>query len=193
MTDRNRWEGLLVVDKPAGLTSHDVVARLRRLSGQRRVGHAGTLDPLATGVLLLCLGRATRLIEYLVAQPKTYETRIRLGQTTDSYDADGALLEDRPVHVEPPALEAALVPFRGPIAQIPPMFSALKRDGQPLYKLARKGQVVEREPRPRDHLRADAAGLGAPPISTCASPVPPAPTSAPWPTIWARPWAAAAT
>jgi len=147
MADRIRWEGMVVVDKPAGLTSHDVVARLRRISGQRRVGHAGTLDPLATGVLLVCLGRATRLIEYLVEQPKTYETRIRLGQTTDSYDADGSVMDDRPVTADQAAIAAALAPFRGPIAQIPPMYSAIKRDGQPLYKLARQGKVVAREPR----------------------------------------------
>ena len=140
-------EGLLNIDKPAGLTSHDVVGQVRRLAGMKRVGHAGTLDPLATGVLLVALGRATRLIEYLTGQPKTYRTTIRLGQTTDSYDADGAIVAEAPVAVDEAAVCAALAPFRGAIQQLPPMYSAIKRDGQPLYKLARQGIEVERQPR----------------------------------------------
>jgi tRNA pseudouridine55 synthase len=140
-------EGVLNLDKPAGLTSHDVVNRIRRLSGVRRVGHAGTLDPLATGVLLLCIGRATRLIEYLVDQGKVYETTVRLGQSTDTYDAEGEIVAERPVAADQAAIAAALDAFRGPIAQIPPMYSAIKRDGQPLYKLARQGITVAREPR----------------------------------------------
>ena len=140
-------EGLLNIDKPAGLTSHDVVGRVRRLAGLKRVGHAGTLDPLATGVLLVALGRATRLIEYITGQPKTYRTTIRLGQTTDSYDAEGEIVAEAPVQVDEAAIRAALDPFRGPIQQLPPMYSAIKRDGQPLYKLARQGIEVERQPR----------------------------------------------
>lgn len=137
-------EGLLVVDKPAGMTSHDVINRVRRVAGLRRVGHAGTLDPLATGVLLVCLGRATRLVEYLVGQPKTYVTTVRLGQTTDTYDADGEVVQERPfAHITPVLITQALAPLRGPIQQKPPIYSAIKKDGQPLYKLARRGEQVE--------------------------------------------------
>jgi tRNA pseudouridine55 synthase len=138
----NAPEGILNIDKPSNLTSHDVVARVRRLAGIRRVGHAGTLDPLATGVLLVCLGRTTRLVEYLVGRPKTYETTIRLGQTTDTYDAEGVVVEERPVAVTVGDLQAALAQFRGPIQQRPPIFSAVKRGGQPLYKLARRNAAA---------------------------------------------------
>ena len=141
-------EGILVVDKATGMSSHDVVGRVRRVAGLRRVGHAGTLDPLATGVLLVCLGRATRLVEYLVGQPKTYVARVRLGQTTDSYDADGVVVNKRPLTFTPTDLDNALAQFRGDIEQYPPMFSAVKRQGQPLYKLARQGIEVERPLRP---------------------------------------------
>lgn len=140
--------GILVIDKPTGLTSHDVVGRVRRVAGLRRVGHAGTLDPLATGVLLVCLGQATRLVEYVMGQPKTYVTRVRLGQTTDSFDADGAVVAERPLTFTPTELENALHQFRGAIEQLPPMFSAVKQQGQPLYKLARQGIEVERPLRP---------------------------------------------
>jgi tRNA pseudouridine55 synthase len=133
----NAAEGILNVDKPTGLTSHDVVAQVRRLAGMRRVGHAGTLDPLATGVLLVCLGRTTRLVEYLVGRLKTYETAIRLGQATDTYDAEGVVVEERPVAVALGDLETALAQFRGPIRQRPPLYSAVKQGGRPLYKLAR--------------------------------------------------------
>lgn len=140
-------EGILNIDKPGGLTSHDVVNRVRRVAGLRRVGHAGTLDPLATGVLLVCLGRAARLVEYLVGQPKTYEVVIHLGQDTDTYDADGVVVAERPCHFTPHNLTTALAQFRGPIQQIPPLYSAIKKDGQPLYKLARQGKEVEIEAR----------------------------------------------
>lgn len=140
-------EGFLNIDKPSGLTSHDVVNRVRRAAGLRRVGHAGTLDPLATGVLIVGLGRATRLLEYVVGQPKAYLATARLGQTTTTYDADGALLESRPVTVGRADMEAALAPLRGAIAQIPPMYSAVKQTGQPLYALARQGIEVQRAPR----------------------------------------------
>lgn len=140
-------EGVLNVDKPAGMTSHDVVNRVRRVAGTRRVGHAGTLDPLATGVLLVCVGRATRLVEYLVGQPKVYEATVRLGQTTDTYDADGEIIDERPLTVTLQDLENALAQFRGDIEQIPPMYSAIKQGGQPLYKLARQGKEVERKTR----------------------------------------------
>ncbi len=135
--------GVLTIDKPQGLTSHDVVGRVRRVSGIRRVGHAGTLDPLATGVLVVCVGWATRFVEYIVGQPKAYEATVRLGQTTDSYDADGMVVAERPVEVEAAEIEAALVDFRGDIRQRAPIFSAIKQDGQPLYKRARRGEAVE--------------------------------------------------
>jgi tRNA pseudouridine55 synthase len=134
--------GVLNIDKPEGITSHDVVKQVRRISGLRRVGHAGTLDPLATGVLLICVGRATRLVEYLIGQNKRYVATVRLGQTTDTYDADGALLTESPVTVSAADIEQALVQFRGRIQQKAPSFSAIKRDGQPLYKLARQGKAV---------------------------------------------------
>ena len=140
-------EGILNIDKPTGMTSHDVVNRVRRATGTRRVGHAGTLDPLATGVLLVCVGRATRLVEYLVGQQKVYEAIVRLGQTTDTYDADGEVVQERPLSFTPPNLENALNQFRGEIEQIPPMYSAIKQNGQPLYKLARQGKEVERKTR----------------------------------------------
>lgn len=136
--------GLLNIDKPAGITSHDVVQRVRRISGIRRVGHAGTLDPLATGVLLVCVGRATRLIEYVMGRPKTYVATLRLGQTTDTFDAEGAIVDERPVAVDEGAIQAALPAFRGEIEQYAPAFSAVKREGVPLYRLARQGVEVER-------------------------------------------------
>ncbi len=139
--------GVLCVDKPLGMTSHDVVGRLRRVAGLRRVGHAGTLDPLATGVLLLCLGRAARLIEYLVGHDKVYETTVRLGQTTATYDAEGAVMEERPfLHLTLPQIEDALTQFRGDIRQQPPIYSAIKQGGQPLYKLARQGRTEVTRP-----------------------------------------------
>ncbi|HID33719.1 MAG TPA: tRNA pseudouridine(55) synthase TruB [Anaerolineae bacterium] len=146
---KSRPSGVLNIDKPQGLTSHDVVARVRRLTGIRRVGHAGTLDPLATGVLLVCVGPATRFVEYLQQSKKVYETTIRLGQMTDTYDAEGQVTATAPVpDFTLEALDRALDAFRGDILQTPPMYSAIKRRGQPLYKLAREGKVVDRPPRP---------------------------------------------
>jgi tRNA pseudouridine55 synthase len=135
--------GLLILDKPTGLTSHDAVQRVRRASGVRRAGHAGTLDPLASGVLLVCVGPATRLVEYLVGHDKTYETTVRLGQTTTTYDAEGDIVRERPVRVDESQIDPALDAFRGPIRQQVPAFSAVKRDGQPLYKAARRGDEME--------------------------------------------------
>ncbi len=140
--------GLLILDKPAGMTSHDVVNAVRRLAGVRQVGHTGTLDPLATGVLLVLIGPATRLARYLSGVDKTYRAGIRLGVTTTTYDAEGDVVEQRPVSVDQATLEAALAQFRGPLLQVPPMVSALKVGGKKLYELARKGQEVERAPRP---------------------------------------------
>ena len=140
--------GVLLVDKPAGLTSHDVVDRIRRAAGTRRVGHTGTLDPAATGLLVLCLGHATRLSEHLTGLDKVYEGTMRLGLTTDSYDLDGKVLQQ----VTPPTftintLQDACLPFTGDIEQIPPMVSAVKVGGERLYKKARQGETVVREPR----------------------------------------------
>ena len=139
--------GVLHVDKPIGLTSHDVVNRVRRLSGIRRVGHSGTLDPLATGLLTLCLGQATRLVEYLVGLDKVYLATIRLGQETNTYDAEGQITAEKPVEVTRQQLNNALEQFRGQIEQVPPMFSAVKVDGQPLYRRARQGVDIERPAR----------------------------------------------
>jgi len=139
--------GLLVIDKPAGLTSHDVVLRVRRAARQRKVGHAGTLDPMATGVLVLLLGQATKVSEYLMAHAKTYRALVRLGISTDTYDAEGEVTETRPVEVSLSQIEEALSTFRGRIEQVPPMYSAIKRGGTPLYRLARQGMKVERKPR----------------------------------------------
>ena len=141
-------DGILNLNKPKGWTSHDVVAYVRRLTGIQRVGHAGTLDPMATGVLLVCLGRATRIVEYLMAGRKRYRTVLHLGISTDSHDADGQVTATVPVVVTRADVEKALPNYRGSIKQIPPMVSAIKRDGQPLYKLARRGITVERASRP---------------------------------------------
>ncbi|MCL7451651.1 MAG: tRNA pseudouridine(55) synthase TruB [Anaerolineae bacterium] len=141
--------GILNVDKPPGLTSHDVVDVIRRVTGQRKVGHAGTLDPMATGVLLVCLGQATRVAEYLMAGRKRYRATIILGRTTDTYDAEGQVVASGGrTDFERDELDQALAAFVGPIEQVPPAYSAIKRDGQPMYRLARQGQAVELEPRP---------------------------------------------
>ena len=140
-------DGILVINKPMGWTSHDVVGRIRGLTHQKRVGHAGTLDPMATGVLLVCLGRATRVSEYLMASDKTYRAVMRLGVETDTYDADGQVVATRPVNVSESTLRGALIQFVGAIEQVPPMYSAIKLAGKPLYKLARKGVEVDRAAR----------------------------------------------
>ena len=139
----NPYNGLLNINKPAGMTSHDVVNRVRRILGQKRVGHAGTLDPAATGILLVCAGQATRLVEYLVPGIKTYQGTIRLGQATDTYDSEGEFTSETETdHLDRGMVEAAMVSFTGDIEQIPPAYSAIKRDGVPSYKLARKGKDV---------------------------------------------------
>ncbi len=159
------WQGILNLDKPPGITSHGVVARVKRLTRVKRVGHAGTLDPMATGVLLLCLGRATRIAEYLMAEPKRYRATIRLGISTDSHDADGQIVSQTPVTATRADVETALATFRGLHQQVPPMVSALKRDGQPLYKLARQGIVVEREPRPVEISELDLLDWAPPDVT----------------------------
>ena len=140
--------GIIVIDKPSGWTSMDVCAKIRGVLHERRVGHAGTLDPMATGVLPVFVGRATRAVEFAAEGGKEYVAGLRLGVVTNTQDTSGTVLEARPVAADRAALEAALAPFRGNILQIPPMYSAIKRDGKKLYELARKGQEVEREPRP---------------------------------------------
>ena len=141
-------DGLLLIDKPAGLTSHDVVDFVRRQYGQKKAGHCGTLDPLATGLLMVVLGRATKVQDLLMAEDKEYEGTLKLGETTDSQDADGKQLEVRPVPaLSEQELRAAFDRFMGEFYQTPPMVSAVKQGGVPLYKLAREGKVVPREPR----------------------------------------------
>lgn len=132
----------------------------------RKVGHSGTLDPAATGVLVVCLGRATRLVEYLVGRPKTYLGVVKLGETTDSYDGDGTIIQTKPVPENLPvdSLEPVLNQFRGDILQIPPMVSAIKKDGKKLYELARKGITFEREPRPVSIYKLDLLSLNLPEI-----------------------------
>lgn len=140
--------GILLVDKPAGISSHDVVRRVRRLAGTRKVGHAGTLDPLATGVLAVAIGDGTKILQFLLTDRKSYRASFLLGTTTDTLDSEGQALVQRnlPDNCRE-LLEIVCQRFRGDILQVPPMYSALKKDGVPLYKLARKGEVVERQPR----------------------------------------------
>jgi tRNA pseudouridine55 synthase len=141
-------DGVLVVDKPAGMTSHDVVAVVRRAAGTRKVGHTGTLDPDATGVLVCCLGRATRLVRFLQAGRKTYAARMVLGRETTTQDAAGEVVAEVDAsHVTEQELCLAMTRFQGEIEQVPPMVSALKVDGERLHAKARRGEVVEREPR----------------------------------------------
>ncbi|HKV85506.1 MAG TPA: tRNA pseudouridine(55) synthase TruB [Ktedonobacterales bacterium] len=141
-------DGIYNINKAPGMTSHDVVARVRRLTRLKRVGHAGTLDPAATGVLPICLGQATRVAEYLSESGKAYRATIRFGAVTDTYDAEGTILREAPVALDRERIEAALPAFLGPQMQIPPAYSAIKRGGQPLYKLARAGEEVTLEARP---------------------------------------------
>lgn len=142
-------DGVLVCDKAAGMTSHDVVARVRRLAGQRRVGHGGTLDPPATGVLVLALGRATRLLPFLPTEPKRYLATVAFGAETDTLDAAGTVTATADAAaVDEAALRAAMAGFVGPQEQVPPMVSAIKVGGERLYAKARRGEQVERAPRP---------------------------------------------
>src|SRR6266446_2936748 len=146
-------DGVLIIDKPAGMTSHDVVARIRKITGHRRVGHTGTLDPFATGVLVVLVGRATRLAQFLSGAEKEYEAVIRLGYATDTGDITGARLTtdftkeaQRPTEIHREEIETALASLRGEIEQTPPMYSAKKIAGKKLYELARRGEEVERKP-----------------------------------------------
>jgi tRNA pseudouridine55 synthase len=141
-------DGVLLIDKPTGCTSHDVVDFVRRRFHFKKVGHCGTLDPLATGLLMLVIGKATKIQDLLMAEDKEYAGTMKLGASTDSQDSDGKILEEKPVPAfTPEQLDAAFRKYLGDFYQIPPMVSALKKDGVPLYKLARAGKTVEREPR----------------------------------------------
>ena len=140
--------GIVIIDKPQGWTSQDVTARLRRVFNTRRIGHGGTLDPMATGVLPVFVGRATRGVEFFEHAEKIYETVLRLGITTDTEDISGTVLTEQDAFVTGEMLEKTLEKFRGEIMQVPPMYSALKINGQKLVDLARKGREVERQPRP---------------------------------------------
>jgi tRNA pseudouridine55 synthase len=141
-------DGILIIDKPSGLTSHDVVNRVRRATKIKQIGHAGTLDPMATGVLVVCVGRATRISEYLAGHDKAYRATIRLGIETNTYDADGEIVATYEVNVDRARVEQTLAQFAGEIQQVPPMYSAIKREGQKLYELARQGIEIERAARP---------------------------------------------
>lgn len=141
-------DGVLLVDKAAGMTSHDVVAITRRTLNTKKVGHCGTLDPLATGLLIIVIGRGTKIQDLLMAEDKEYVGTMKLGEITDSQDADGQVIESRPVpELSQEQIAAAFAKFQGDFYQMPPMVSAIKKEGVPLYKLARQGKTVEREPR----------------------------------------------
>jgi len=154
--------GILPVDKPAGWTSFDVLAKLRGALGTRKLGHSGTLDPMATGVLAVFIGKATAAADRQLNHDKTYEATIRLGLRTDTGDITGTALETAPVTVGESELKAVLPQFTGELMQLPPMYSAVKINGQPLYKAARKGQTVERTPRPITVYSIEYLGSPAP-------------------------------
>jgi len=148
--------GFLVIDKPVGLTSHDLVGILRACTGIKRIGHTGTLDPFATGVLPLAIGPATRLIQFLDEGKKVYLAELKLGERTDTADRDGQVVESAPVpELSDASIDAALAEMTGPQEQLPPMYSAIKVNGKRLYEYARKGQTVERTPRPITVYRAE--------------------------------------
>lgn len=148
MPQPDQFEGILLIDKPKGITSHDIVDRVRHKLHMKRIGHAGTLDPMATGLVIILVGKATKASQFLMGLDKVYEGTIKLGQTTNTHDAEGTVTLERPV---PELTEEKVVEFmktfEGDQYQTPPMFSAKKKDGVPLYKLARKGKEVEREAR----------------------------------------------
>ncbi len=152
-------DGIVIVDKPQGWTSQDVTAKLRGVFQTRRIGHGGTLDPMATGVLPVFAGRATRGVEFFEHAQKTYETVLQLGITTDTEDITGTVLEEKPVNITSEQVEAVLSRFRGEIQQIPPMYSAIKIGGKKLYELARQGKEVERSPRAITVYTLDLLGM----------------------------------
>ena len=162
--------GIIIIDKPAGWTSMDVCAKLKGMFHEKRIGHAGTLDPMATGVLPVFVGRATRAVEFAEGAGKEYVAGLRLGLVTDTQDTTGTVLEEHPVSVTRGELEAVLEGFRGDILQIPPMYSALKVNGKKLYELARKGREVERKPRPVTIYELELAEWPSQPASLTAPP-----------------------
>ena len=172
MVESSAIDGVLNISKPAGWTSHDVVGKLRRSLGMRKVGHAGTLDPMAIGVLPILLGKATRVSEYLMEWDKEYEAVLRLGQDTDTQDATGAVTRERPVvGITEEAIRAVAAKFIGNLQQVPPMYSALKVEGQPLYKMARAGKTVDRKPRPVTIHQLEVLSVDIPEVSfrvTCS-------------------------
>lgn len=157
--------GALIVNKEKGMTSHDTVSVVRRLLEMRRIGHTGTLDPIATGVLVLLLGPATRLTRFLKGLDKSYRAIIRLGETTTTYDTESEVLERRPVNVNREDIEEALRAFRGDVMQVPPMYSAIRVKGKRLYELARKGESVEVKPRPVTIGRLDIVKWSSPDLT----------------------------
>ena len=165
--------GFLNIDKPLGLTSHDVVARVRRGLKIKKVGHAGTLDPLATGVLVLCLGAATRLSEYVMHTTKQYRAQIHLGVETATYDAEGEITAQYDIyHLTLADIERALAQFMGEIEQLPPMYSAIKQGGRKLYDIARAGEEVERQPRRVEIMALDILDWSPPQVTvdvTCSA------------------------
>lgn len=165
MQSNRETDGILLVDKAAGMTSHDVVAISRRALDTRKIGHCGTLDPLATGLLILTVGRGTKIQDLLMSEDKEYEGTMRLGVLTSSQDSDGEVIEERPVPALDVAdIEEAFAKFRGDFYQTPPMVSAIKKDGVPLYKLARQGKEVVREPRFVHVYSSSVTGLRLPDV-----------------------------
>ncbi|MGB7861518.1 MAG: tRNA pseudouridine(55) synthase TruB [Acidimicrobiia bacterium] len=152
--------GFLVIDKPGGLTSNAVVGRVKAATGIRKVGHAGTLDPMATGVLVVGVGSVTRLIRFIQDQPKEYVAKAQFGVATDTLDADGAVMSREPMDFDPKDLATVIPRFTGRIHQVPPMVSALKKDGRRLHELARQGVTVDRAPRPVDIFELELLAVG---------------------------------
>jgi len=159
---RDLVDGVLLLDKPVGLSSNDALIRAKRVMNAKKAGHTGTLDPFATGLLPLCFGEATKFSQDLLEADKTYEATVHLGIKTDTGDTEGEAIETLPVDVTIEQIEAALARFRGPILQVPPMYSALKRDGKALYEYAREGIVLEREARPVTIHALELIGYEAP-------------------------------
>ena len=164
-SQQSQLDGVLLVDKAQGMTSHAVVAITRRALNTKKVGHCGTLDPLATGLLIITVGRGTKIQDLIMSEDKEYAGTMRLGETTDSQDADGVVVETKTVpNFSREEIEAAFEKFKGDFYQTPPMVSAIKKDGVPLYKLARQGKVVEREPRFVRVYASEIQGLRLPDI-----------------------------
>ncbi len=158
--------GVLLVDKPQGMTSHDIVARMRRVFRIKKIGHAGTLDPMATGLLLILVGKATKVSQFLMSMDKEYTGTVKLGEATDSQDADGEIVETKPVpELTQADVEKEMATFMGDQYQTPPMYSAKKVNGQKLYKLARQGKTIEREARVIHVSRYDVLDFNLPKVS----------------------------